>query len=919
MPFEEKKFSSPAEEIAWLEQKLLEKKAELEKKGEMKEFKELIEEVLGEYEKKFPETPEYKLPEEEVEARVFELKPEPHDRQIEELLGMAAAKGILNAVSICRKIGNPHLEDDFHRVLVQYLVVQLEKAPISKGHLFRALNMILYEVSLPQEEVKEEKTFKDFISPMEQFYSGMAAICEKEGFHLWPRPKPYFVLEIAVPNIGEEITFYASVPRDKNRIFEKQLLAVFPKAQLREKKDDYNIFNFMGASVGAVAQLKTNQIFPIKIYKELNVDPLEVVGNAFSKLKKEGEGLALQIVISPEKNSLLQKIRSIINELKKGESLKDVLKAEAGLAQAFFKALADIFSGVGAPPSSKEPLKREIIADENIIKLLERKAEHENMLVNIRLIASAGMKTEAKGLLDELKGAFLQFNEPNGNSFVFKDLEGKQLEKLFYNFSFRIFNPKDSFYLNTVELSTVFHFPVAISAPKVKYLKAKDAPPPLNLPEEGLLLGKNIYRDEETPVYIADDDRRRHLYLVGQTGTGKSVLMQNLIIQDIKAGRGVCMIDPHGDAVKEILARIPQSRIEDVIYFDPADISRPMGLNMLEYDPSFPEQKIFVVNELLDIFHKLYGAVPEAMGPAFEQYFRNSTLLVMEDPSSGNTLLDVQRVFADKEFRAYKLSHCSNPTVKSFWMEIAEKATGEQALANYAPYITNKFDTFLSNEIMRPIVCQERSAFNFRQVMDEGKILLINLSKGRLGDLNSALLGLIIVGKIFMAALSRTDLAENERRDFYLYIDEFQNVTTKSIAQILAEARKYRLNLVIAHQFIGQLDEDIKKAVFGNVGSMIIFRVGADDAPFLEKQVEPVFNSRDLLNIDNFNAYLNLLIGGQTSRPFNIKTVPFGPGNPNIAESAKNLSRLKYGRPKEEIEAEIRKKYVKEIPAILEK
>ena len=400
----------------------------------------------------------------------------------------------------------------------------------------------------------------------------------------------------------------------------------------------------------------------------------------------------------------------------------------------------------------------------------------------------------------------------------------------------------------------------------------------------------------------------RHFYIIGQTGTGKSVLIKNMIAQDIEAGKGCCFIDPHGSDLQDILARIPKERAEDVIYFNPGDVARPMGLNMLEYDIRYPEQKTFIVNELLGIFNKLFD-MKTAGGPMFEQYFRNSVMLVMDDPDSGNTLFEVNRVLSDKGFRDYKLSRSRNPIVKTFWREVAEKAGGEASLANMVPYITSKFDNFLANDIMRPIIGQDKSAFNFRQVMDDGKILLINLSKGRLGDLNANLLGLVIVGKLLMASLSRVDTPEEERKDFYLYIDEFQNVTTDSIATILSEARKYRLDLIIAHQFIAQLEENINKAVFGNVGSISSFRVGAEDAEFLEKQFEPVFNSRDLLNIDNYNAYLKLLVNGQVSRPFNIRTLPFRKGDPKLGEKIANLSSVKYGRPREEVENEINKRY----------
>jgi len=371
------------------------------------------------------------------------------------------------------------------------------------------------------------------------------------------------------------------------------------------------------------------------------------------------------------------------------------------------------------------------------------------------------------------------------------------------------------------------------------------------------------------------------------------------------------VVDPHGDLIGSVLPLIPEERAEDVIYFDPGDAGHPIGLNMLEFDPRFPEQRSLIVNELLEIFNKLFN-MSIAGGPMFEQYFRNAAMLVMEDPESGNTLLDIERVLTDKSFRDHKLSRSKNIVVETFWRQIAEKAGGEQSLANMVPYIVSKFDTFLANEIMRPIIAQEHSAFNIRDVMDGKKILLLNLSKGKLGELNSSLLGLIMVGKILMAALSRTDKPQTERGAFYLYIDEFQNVTTKSIATILSEARKYKLNLIIAHQFIGQLEEEIKKAVFGNVGSILSFRIGSDDAEYMEKQFQPVFSAQDLLNIDNFNAYLKLLIDGQTSKPFNIKTPPYRQAtadNTQTAERIKELSRSKYSRPREEVEEEIRKRH----------
>ena len=381
-----------------------------------------------------------------------------------------------------------------------------------------------------------------------------------------------------------------------------------------------------------------------------------------------------------------------------------------------------------------------------------------------------------------------------------------------------------------------------------------------------------------------------------------------MIIQDIKNGDGVCFIDPHGTDIEHILANIPPDRIDDVIYFDPAYTARPMGLNMLEYDPNFPEQKIFVINELLGIFNKLFD-MKTAGGPAFEQYFRNSAGLVMEDPESGSTLLEISRVMSDKAFRQLKLSRCKNPIIKQFW-ENAERTTGEASLANFVPYITNKFDPFVSNDIMRPVIAQQNSVFNFREIMDKKKILLVNLSKGRLGDINSNLIGLLLVGKITMAALSRVDIVgKGPVNDFYLYIDEFQNITTDSIATILSEARKYRLSLTVAHQYVEQLEESIKNAVFGNVGTMVVHRVSPENAEIFEKQLAPTFTPADILKLENLNCYIKMLVNGVPAKPFNSVT-PFPPkGNPEIIEKVKELSYLKYGRPREEVEAEIMARY----------
>ncbi len=782
-----------------------------------------------------------------------------------------------------------------------------------RDEMWRSLNLRLLRISLPRPDVPDAgftlEQIRERIGTMEKVYASLEGIRDS-AWRTLIHGRPSFSLELTVPHVGEEIKFYVAVPRRLAPAVEKIIEGVFPDAKV-EATEDYNIFNPTGESVGARIELEGHSFLPVRTYRELESDPLKELANAFTKLARVGEGASLQIVARPASRDWG---RRIVHHAK----LAYLGKRPVLPRNVVHQGVVAIHEATKSEPRNqdgelhRQNEQRLSPQEEEQIKKIEGKGSKPLFESNIRIIASAETGTRAEGILASIAAAFLQFRAPGLNGFVVREIAKSSLPDFFYRFSFRVFDSSVTSILSSEELTSIFHLPnVPIEAPKLAVVKSREAPPPVNLPESGILLGVSVFRGEQREVRITEDDRRRHLYVIGQTGTGKTAYMKELIRQDILAGRGVCFIDPHGDAVEEILGYVPEERARDVIYFNPGDTERPMGLNMLEYDSRYPEQKTLVVNELFSIFQKLYGAVPEALGPMFEQYFRNSTLLVMDDPASGNTMLEIERVFADKAFRDLKLSRSTNVVVKSFWRDIAEKAGGEASLANMVPYITSKFDNFLANEIMRPIIAQEKSAFNFRDIMDSRKIFLINLSKGRLGELNSSLIGLVMVGKLLLAAFSRTDVAEEARPDFYVYIDEFQNVTTKSIATILSEARKYRLDLTIAHQFLGQLEDEIKKAVFGNVGSITAFRIGSDDAEFMAQQFSPVFNAQDLLNIDNYNALMKLLIKGQTSQPFNMKTVPPGPRNQEMAERLKALSRLAYGRPKSEVDAEINARYEK--------
>lgn len=916
---EQPKFTSPEEEIAFLRAQLSEKERMAEEPLTPESREQAVNEIVHAYEHTPTEevlAPGYAEREENVDAVVLELTPDKDDKTIEELLGLMQEKGLKNTLAVVEKMNNPHIADDFHRFLVQYIAHTPEIPELRKDkRLNKALHMKLYEVSLPDYHSGSEggKSFKEIISAMEQFYAGMMSISDEKD----PVPgKDMFALEIAQADSRGDIVFYVAVPRHKAQMFEKHMEAVFPKAHILEEKDDYNIFNESGALAGASATSMYSPLLPLRTYDSFDHDPLDVILNAFSKMKKDGEGAAVQMIVSPAGDHFLKRYGAALDDLRKGMKTKKALDVPRTVAGDIAKGFGDVIFGTGLPSKEKHDIPQTPTRDEQAIEGVATKLKSTIYDTNIRIVASADTVLRARDILHEVSSAFNQFSNAEGNSIAFKEVNGRALNAFVKAYTYRTFNIAESFPLNLKEMTGLMHVPaVQEDAATLKRAKSGSAPAPLEVNEStGILLGRNEYRGASTDIRMTPEDRLRHFYVIGQTGTGKTTMLKNMIVQDIVNGEGVCMIDPHGSDIQDVLEQIPPERAEDVIYFDPAHTARPMGLNMLEYDPAFPEQKTFVVDELLSIFNKLFD-MKVAGGPMFEQYFRNATMLVMDDPETGNTLLDVSRVLADARFRALKLSRCKNPLIVQFWRDIASKAGGESSLANIVPYITNKFDIFLSNEIMRPIVAQEKSAFNFRDVMDNKKILLINLSKGRLGDINANLLGLIIVGKILMAALSRVDtLGKGDLAPFYLYIDEFQNVTTDSIATILSEARKYKLSLTIAHQFIAQLDEPIKDAVFGNVGSMAVYRVGTEDAEFFEKQFAPTFSATDIMNIDNYNAYLRLLVNGQPVKPFNIRAMAPPEGGYGIAEKIKELSYLRYGRDRAEVEEEIMRKYQKREP-----
>ncbi|MFA5155194.1 MAG: TraM recognition domain-containing protein [Patescibacteria group bacterium] len=806
----------------------------------------------------------------------------------------------------------PYLAGSIGAVFLILLILNLLRLFLSGR---RYLPHQVFLIRLPKDKPEDQKNpdtvqkMKEEIAKGETLFAAIGGLPAQKGFKAWLLGRSdQFSLEIVASH--NRISFYAVTPPSGARYLEQQIHAHYPEAVIEEVQD-YNAFSLKGQIAAAYLRTSKSFIFPIKTYQKIEVDPLNSLINILSKLDKE-ESLAIQYTVRSARSFWHARARRVVTKIHQKNSVKEGLKVASPLWEMLSWAgdFMQLSKKEKTNPNNPLPPKRLSAIEEEIVKAIEEKNLKAGLDVNIRVIACAKTKEQANVYLENVGSAFMEYNNFSyGN--VFSRPRKNNSEQVVKDFIYRYFRASTGFLLNSEELASLFHLPLSSTeTPNINWLTAKIAPAPATLPQEGISLGENVYRGVKKEIRMKRDDRRRHTYIIGKSGTGKSVLLANMAIQDVLNGEGVCVLDPHGDLITDILDRVPPERAEDVIIFSPGDLERPLALNLLEYDPRYPEQKSFVINEMIGIFDKLYD-LKATGGPMFEQYMRNAMLLIMDDPESGSTLMEIPKVLADEEFRRLKLSRCKNQTVVDFWKKEAEKAGGEAALANIVPYITSKLTSFISNDMMRPIIGQQHSAFNLREVMDQQKILLIDLPKGLVGEMNAYLLGMILVGKILMAALSRTDLPASERKDFYLYIDEFQNFTTNSICQILSEARKYALSLIIAHQYIGQLakgqNTEIKDAVFGNVGTMVSFKIGSEDAEFLVKEFAPVFNQYDLVNIDKGTAYIKLLVDNSATRPFSLKTIwpILGVKQPGMADKIRALSRLKYGQNVRLVEAEI--------------
>ncbi|MCH8049517.1 type IV secretion system DNA-binding domain-containing protein [Patescibacteria group bacterium] len=758
--------------------------------------------------------------------------------------------------------------------------------------------MVTVPKFVTEAEIRGEETIakiQEDISIAETFYSAIGGLKAQKGLRAWLFGRSD-VMALEIASHETLTTFYITVPKYLQEFVQQQLQAQYPNSAIEEVVD-YNIFSPAGTIVGGYLVFKRDNALPIKTYKELEADPLNAITNAMSKVPKN-EGLTVQYIVRSARADWRSLGRKIVKGMQKGLTFQEAKKGKP-FWLGWFK------SKEARESEAQKRAERQLTqAEQQMLTGIENKSSKAGMEVNIRIISSGATASAAQANLNQVLQSFSQFNIYEfGNAFT-KDIPSNK-NKLIRGFIYRLFDEKYGIVLNTEEMASLWHLPLASTeTPNIRWMAARVASAPANTPTEGLHLGYNEYRGTRRDIYMLDTDRRRHMYIIGKTGSGKSYLIRYLAVQDIINGKGVCVIDPHGDLVDAIMGMIPKERIDDVIYFNPSDTDRPMGLNMLEA----PDESMrdFAVQEMISIFYMLFP--PEMIGPMFEHNMRNFMLTLMSDLKNPGTIVEIPRMIADDKFQRRWIAKVTDPIVRSFWEDEMAK-TSDYHKSEMMGYLVSKVGRFVENEMMRNIIGQAKSAFDFRKVMDEEKILLINLSKGKTGEVNANLLGLILVSKLQMAAFSRADIPEEERKDFYLYIDEFQNFITPSIATILSEARKYRLNLILAHQYMGQLVQDgkteIRDAVLGNVGSMLVSRVGPEDTEVLGKVFEPTFSPYDLMNTDKFTWSVKLIIGNAQAKPFSLKAVLPDKPNAKLAEALKEISRLTYGRSKDIVEREI--------------
>lgn len=744
-------------------------------------------------------------------------------------------------------------------------------------------------------ESRDERDIADeTISQAQVMYNIISSTATK-GFKSKIYGQRHVAFEIAV--VKGMIEYYVAVPVVLIDVVKQAVAAAYPSAHL-EEVEEHNIFSKAGkmsGTIGGELELRKEYAYPIATFQETKRDPMRAMLNALSSATKE-DGAAVQILLRPAPDEWTKNVISSAAKIKKDKGGSGAVSAK-GLLEALWK-----------PPETGEnkPEDKQLTSlEQSTIEAMEEKTQHPGYETLIRLVVSSNTASRSQAMLQNIVSSFKLFDSPNKNGFQFAI--AKDIEEFVTSFIFRFFPQEaSSNILNSVELSTIFHLPDQKNIPtsQLQRQASKQIDGPHQTLDEGFLLGYNVFRGVKKQIRLGTKDRRRHTYIIGQTGTGKSVLMENLAIQDMLDGKGFAFVDPHGDSALRLLGMIPKERAEDVIYFSPGDMDHPVGLNMFEFDHE--DQKDFLVQEAINMLYGLYDPGHTGIvGPRLEHIFRNCALLLMADPKGG-TFIDIPKLLVDNDFMQEKLKYVTDQNVLDFWTKEYPNSQRSNESGEVTSWVVSKFGPFMSNAMMRNIIGQTESGFNLREIMDNKKILLVNLSKGKTGELNSRLLGMIFVMKFQAAAMGRSDILEDERQDFSLYVDEFQNFATESFESILSEARKYRLNLILGNQFISQLTDKIREAILGNVGTIISGRIGVTDAELLAKVFTPTFEMDDLTKLPNFESIAVVQVAGVPSAPFSMSFVPpMGESSPQLTDALRRLSSAKYGKPRAVVEKEI--------------
>ena len=788
---------------------------------------------------------------------------------------------------------------------------------IQKQHRLEQANKIRFlQVQIPKNAVARSsdidakdhiQSMKQNIELMNQVYKNFYAIFD-EGWKNKEFGNNAISMEILVEK--EVIKFILWVPSDHLMTVEK-MIASFYTGAIVENIRQPKILEAGKYFAGGEFTLTKDSVHPLKTYESFEADPMDSILSAFSNISRD-EKVWIQILVEPLHENWLKKMRKTADDIKEGKK-----------KLWFWWIIQKLRDSGKKETSEKEQKEKKHSFSQQQLSDFDKKMDDELFRVKIRTIATSPDRQRPRKIIDDISRLFNQYNYIGLNTLKFN--KAQDLQTFARHYSLRILYPDTSLLtnilkfnpstvLNIKELSSIIHFPHGRfnQNPRIAWQKFKVIPAPDDLPSEGIVVGYNNYWGVKREIRITDKDRFRHIYILGQTGTGKSTIMLTQAIDDMDNGRGFTFIDPHGEAVEFLLRHFPKERIDDLIYFDLWNTAYPIGLNPLEVSPDDSDEKDVVTNDLVEMFIQMYGH--EIFGPRIQDYFRNACLLLMDQPEGG-TIVDIMRLFTDEAFAEAKIRNLKDPVVAAWWNKTYKKM-GDREKAEIIPFIQAKFWPFTTGVYVRNIIGQSKSAFKMYDAMQQKKIILMNLAKGISGEETSKLIGKIIAMQVKLSALKRAKIEEKDRVPHYLYVDEFQNYVSQSFESIMSEARKYRLGLVVAHQYTDQLKQgglwgelDLSKTIFGNIGNMFVYKVGAPDAEFLAKEFEPEFSQTDLTSTEAFMGACKISINNQQTRPFSFKAkIPYvleAKNPPEKVQIIKQISSLKRGTKRELVDKEI--------------